>query len=84
MATYYLGKAMAEEQPAYLSYLVRLWREGKGEVWRASAQHPHTGERIGFASLEDLFDYLRREMGAAPDADADAKRAECETQEPPS
>jgi hypothetical protein len=51
------------EAQNYLAYLLRLWREGSSEStrWRASLQDPHTGERVGFASLEDMFGFLRRE-----------------------
>jgi hypothetical protein len=50
------------ERRDYLSYLLRLWRVGKEEaVWRASLESPHTGERIGFASLDELFAFLREQ-----------------------
>ena len=58
---------MAEEQPIYLAYLLRLWRvtdNGK-PVWRASLQDPQTRERVGFASLDDLLHFLRECTGAA-------------------
>ena len=44
----------------HLSYLLRLWRtEGLRDFeWRASLENPETGERIGFANLEQLFVYL--------------------------
>ena len=44
----------------HLSYLLRLWRtEGlQACEWRASLEIPETGERIGFANLEQLFVYL--------------------------
>lgn len=43
----------------YCSYLLRLWRaETFDPGWRASLEDPRTGERIGFASLEQLFAYL--------------------------
>ena len=57
----------------YIAYLLRLWRE-KGGVstrWRASLQDPHSGERIGFASLEELIVYLRREMGELLERDVE-------------
>lgn len=38
------------------SYLLRLWRSD-GQ-WRASLEIPETGQRIGFANLEQLFAYL--------------------------
>lgn len=51
-----------EEPPTYRSYLLRLWREKQaGEPWRASLQSAATGERQGFASLDGLFDFIRRE-----------------------
>jgi len=54
---------MAREQPDHVSYLLRLWREddeGKA-VWRASVESSLGGERVGFASLEELFEFLRRQ-----------------------
>ena len=52
----------------YRSYLLRLWQESeKAAVWRASLQNPHTGERVGFASLDKLYDFLQRQTGAVPD-----------------
>jgi hypothetical protein len=59
---------MTREPPAYLSFLVRLWRTShrersrsgdEGLVWRASLQSPLTDEIEVFASLEELFDFLR-------------------------
>ena len=51
---------MTREQQRYLSYLLRLWQTSDGEkqIWRASLESPGTGERRGFASLADLFDFL--------------------------
>ena len=44
----------------YLSYMLRLWREGKqGRRWLSSLQNPITGERIGFACMDELFEFLR-------------------------
>jgi hypothetical protein len=51
----------------YLSYLLRLWQESGGSpwreppLWRASLQSPQSRERLGFASLADLFAYLEDE-----------------------
>ncbi len=51
----------------YLSYLVRLWRVDEAEAgWRASLHDPRTGERLGFASVDDLVAYLRQETDAEP------------------
>ena len=48
------------KKPHHLSYLVRLWRtEGFQDFeWRASLEIPETGQRLGFANLEQLFVYL--------------------------
>jgi hypothetical protein len=53
----------------YAAYLLRLWREkGTGPTrWRASLQDPHSGERVGFANLEELLGYLRRVTGDLPE-----------------
>ena len=68
---------MTQERVDYLSYLLRLWRENGGEgsqcgaaraVWRASLETP-SGESHGFASLDDLFGFLRRQIGAWPDVE---------------
>ncbi len=46
-------------QRPYLSYLLRLWLvEDDGPVWRASLENPHTVERHGFATLEELVAFL--------------------------
>jgi hypothetical protein len=54
------------ERWQYLSYLLRLWQVEAGgqEVWRASLKSVDTGEQVGFASLEELFDHLRAESAA--------------------
>ena len=58
----------SHEEGDYRSYLLRLWRAGdQGEAaWRASLRSAQTGKSIGFASLEDLFDYLRGETDPPP------------------
>ena len=50
----------------YLSYLLRLWRVRQNDldVWRASLEDTHSGERQGFASLEALIDFLREQTQA--------------------
>lgn len=68
---------MHNEQPDYLSYLLRLWRVGRKEeaAWRASLESPYTGERRGFANLADLFTFLEKDTSrvaqgqAAPNTD---------------
>lgn len=53
---------MENPDAGYHSYLLRLWRSADGErpVWRASLEHPLTGERWGFPSMEGLMDFLHR------------------------
>jgi len=54
-------------EPGYFSYLLRLWRTGAGDTatWRASLQSSPGSDPVGFASLDELFDFLRRQTGAA-------------------
>jgi hypothetical protein len=61
----------AGEARDYVAYLLRLWREkGEGTTqWRASLQDPHSSERVGFANLDELFEFLLRQTGAAADVD---------------
>jgi hypothetical protein len=53
------------EQPRYHSYLLRLWLAGDDQapLWRISLENAQTGERRGFASLEELLIFLKEEMG---------------------
>ncbi len=48
-------------RPRYYSYLLRLWMPGdEGDVsWHASLDDPKTGERLGFPTLQALWDYLQ-------------------------
>ena len=61
--------ASDDEHTDYLSYLLRIWRvdeasdERECAVWRASLESTHTGERKGFAGLEELCDFLRGRVG---------------------
>jgi hypothetical protein len=59
---------MKQNQHSYFSYILRLWRVEGEEVqvgcegeskFRASLDDPQTGDRVGFADLEALFDYIR-------------------------
>ena len=61
----------------YVSYLLRMWQDGSDEelssskkaAWGATLQSPHYGERLGFGSLDDLFDFLRGQAGSEPAKD---------------
>ncbi len=52
--------AMAAKDVHYIAFMLRLWRvKQNGEhAWRASLESPSTGERRGFANLEELFAFL--------------------------
>jgi hypothetical protein len=57
-----------KEQPDYLAYQLRLWRvcDGGRVAWRVSLKSAKTREGRGFASLDDLFDFLRQQAGVSP------------------
>ena len=63
---------MGKKQPNYISYLLRVWRaNGNGEIaWRASLESPHTGERTGFANLDELFVFLRQQIDEGQNLEA--------------
>jgi hypothetical protein len=59
-----------EKPPRYRSYLLVLWEERGRDpsspgVWRFRLEDPHTGKRVGFRSMDELFGYLRNQTGAA-------------------
>jgi hypothetical protein len=60
-----------EDVPGYISYLLRLWREKSGQTtwWRASLQDPLSGQRVGFAQLDELVAFLREQTSLAPPAE---------------
>ena len=57
----------------YVSYLLRLWRVRVGgqETWRASLESAHTGQRLAFAGLPELFSYLQERTGQAAEGHPD-------------
>jgi hypothetical protein len=69
---------MSSEQPDYLSYLLRLWRvAGKGRTaWLAGLESSLGGERQLFASMFDMLDFLKQQMGAELATDRDESRTE--------
>lgn len=65
---------MSKEQLDYISYLLRIWRSNGDETaWRASLQNPHTGEIIGFASIDELCIFLRQQTGIACSSEDDVE-----------
>jgi hypothetical protein len=81
---------MDEEQPNYFSYLLRLWREDDDEmlyqvdeapdhtdsrpIWLASLQSSLGGQRQGFANLDGLFAFLRRQTGTESGPESEGAR----------
>ena len=68
---------MPFEQSQYLAYMLRLWQAKTAEeaTWRASLECSLTGGRQGFASLDELFEFLRRETDALSCVDDDEGQA---------
>jgi hypothetical protein len=73
-----MAQIMRTEQSSYRAYLLRLWLadlEVTGAGWRASLEDPHTGERLGFAGLEQLFAYLLTLTEGEADAENGTQRS---------
>jgi hypothetical protein len=51
---------MSDESDGYHTYLLRVWRARYGGHWQwhASLENPRTGERVTFATLDALSQYL--------------------------
>ena len=56
---------MTTRLPRYRAYLLRLWDANpRGPpAWHASLEDAHTGERRGFADLEQLNTFLLAQIG---------------------
>ncbi|MBI9050146.1 MAG: hypothetical protein JEZ00_12045 [Anaerolineaceae bacterium] len=52
------------ESADYIAYMLRLWRvmDHSKEIWRASLESPGAGNRYSFSNVDDLLDFLRKEM----------------------
>jgi hypothetical protein len=57
---------MINQQPVYTLYVLRLWQAHSGErvVWRASLEDAQSGERRGFAGLDQMRAFLEDQLGA--------------------
>ncbi len=57
------GEPLPRDVP-YRSFLMRLWRTDRdvSSGWRASLEDPRTGQRFGFASLEQLFAFVLEQL----------------------
>lgn len=61
---------MTTSNPDYTSFLIRLWREppvlvgpqAAGREWLAQVEHIPGGEKQYFASLDDLFAFIRAQL----------------------
>ncbi|HHS97031.1 MAG TPA: hypothetical protein ENK08_03905 [Chloroflexi bacterium] len=54
------------DPPRYLAYLLRCWKEQRGgsgtAAWRFSLEDAHSNHRWGFASIEEMVRFLRRQL----------------------
>ncbi|MBN1315215.1 MAG: hypothetical protein JXA42_07100 [Anaerolineales bacterium] len=63
---------MYRSSPEYSSFLIRLWREPPpshtiqeiGSEWLVQVEHIPGGEKQYFASLDDLFSFIRAQLPA--------------------
>jgi hypothetical protein len=71
------GPKEQRARPGYLSYLLRLWQvdaAGEDEAvggteWRGSLDSSLTGERQGFATPDELIEFLQQQMGSVAEID---------------
>ena len=47
---------------AYLSYLLRLWRDDPDAPWHVSLEEAHTSERRYFRDADQMVDFLCEQM----------------------
>ena len=62
-----LGEVVGKRRVTYRSYLLRLSQVSdprEGAPWRATVERVQDGQRLSFASLDELFDFLRQETGS--------------------
>lgn len=55
----------------YQAYLIRIWQDGQGAAWRASAQAVQGGDTVRFANLEALFVFLKAQTTKKTDKETD-------------
>jgi hypothetical protein len=51
----------------YLSYLLRLWREGEEAPWRASLESVSTGQVHRFGDVEAMWRFLWEQLERGDD-----------------
>ena len=64
--------AMLDKPPRYRSFLFTFWEERSQNpdasvVWRFSLTDSRTGQRYGFASLEEMIAFLKKELVSKED-----------------
>jgi hypothetical protein len=59
-----LWEATMDDDTLYRSYLIRLWRRGaeQAPAWSVALEDVRTGERRGFASLDEALRYLGAQL----------------------
>ncbi len=64
---------MPEKESNYMSFLLRLWRADRegGFQWRASLECVQDGERLNFAHLAQLFEFLQEQTVKPSQASCD-------------
>ena len=61
------GRGDMTAPTTYISFLIRLWREGIPEpsepaaAWQGEVEHIQSGRRWMFGSLDELLIFLRRQ-----------------------
>lgn len=61
---------MSDKPEDYTSYLLRVWRVREfRDAWRVSLENAQTHELRGFASLEEVFEFLSQKMESESDAE---------------
>lgn len=48
--------------PDYCSFLLRFWRDDRYCPWHATLEDPHTGQKHYFASPEQLWEFLQKQL----------------------
>lgn len=73
---------MRERPVSYTAYLLRVWhvRELR-DAWRASLENAQTHELRGFASLEEVFEFLSQEVVRQRESEVDGKTGDLSLKE---
>ncbi|TFG72893.1 MAG: hypothetical protein E4H27_01760 [Anaerolineales bacterium] len=65
---------MCKKPEHYNSYLLRVWRAREiRDTWRVSLENAQTHQLRGFASLEEVFEFLSHEVGDRCESEDDGK-----------